>query len=597
MVSNARHKVLGLLLATVVLIGLPAPCSGLVRFDFEQRYLVLPGRYMKDRCFIKRGDEWHCFMIAGGDSAIGWHVPANEISFAHVSTKDFRHWTLHADVLGTGTGAWDERNIWAPAVIPWGGGFRMYYTGVDSAIAQSMGVAESADLFDWHSSPLEPHYHPDTSWAAWGRGKWSNCRDPDVFWIGDSLYVLNTCSMKNGRGAVDLAVSVDGLAWLDHGPLFVNDADSVLESVRLVERGGNWYLFFSEQDVLGVSVLRAPAISGPWIKGERRIMSLGQAAEIFGDEPTALISRHESYRAAGGAIRHVAKVDSLLWDGSGDPVIGEDRTFWKDWSPVRLDDPDPSFGEVGLEILGRDSAFAYQPTFGENPSFREEPTIIGVVGNSCIATAERYRGPLSGTSEGGLVGDAATGAIRSRDFRITGRRISFLMGGSEAPGLFIALRDSRSHQCIRTASPEGNDALEPHVWETDSLYGRLMYIEIADAAASGHINIDEIIESAVPLPPPDTPFPGHLFDPYPNPFNTGVVIPLRIDRDASITIDVFDVSGRRVKRIFSGDVRLGLFSMRWEGIDERGNAVSAGTYFLRVEADGAARALKLLKVN
>jgi beta-xylosidase len=252
MVSIERNRILLSILAAALFFGVPGRCGAFVRYDFEQRYLVLPGRYMKDRCFIKRGAEWHSFMIVGSDSAIGWSVPGNEVTFAHVSTRDFRHWTPHPDVLAAGALAWDARNIWAPDVIPWGGGYRMYYTGVDSSVVQSMGVAESDDLFDWRVSPSDPLYHPDSSWAAWRAGAWSNCRDPDVFRIGDTLYALNTCSTKGGKGAIDVAVSADGLAWRDRGPLFVNDADSVLESVQLVEREGLWYLFFSEQDVLGV---------------------------------------------------------------------------------------------------------------------------------------------------------------------------------------------------------------------------------------------------------------------------------------------------------------------------------------------------------
>jgi hypothetical protein len=592
-----RYGAFGAFLVSIVVLGGAGTADGFVRFDFEQRYLVLPGRYMKDRCFIKRKTEWHCFMIVGSDSAIGWSVPGNEVAFAHATTRDFRRWEMHPDILSSGTGSWDERNIWAPGVMRWGPGYRMYYTGVDSSVCQSMGLAESSDLFEWRSNPRNPLYHPDTSWAAWRRGRWSNCRDPDVFRIGDTLYALNTCTMKDGRGAVDLAVSADGLQWLDRGPLLVNDADSVLESARLVEREGIWYLFFSEQDVLGVSVLRAPSMRGPWIMGERRLMAPGQAAEILGDEPATLISRHASYRGAGGAVRHVVTVDSLLWDASGNPYIGEDGAFWDDWSCVRLGDPDPCFGEAGPEVLEVDSAFAYQPTFGENPSFRGEDVSIGAGGNSWLGSRERYRGPLSDTAEGGLVGDVAVGGIRSRDFRVTGSRISFLIGGSDDPELFIALRDSESHRFIHSESPDGGETLEPRVWGTDSLYGRLVYVEIVDGSASGHISIDEIVESEGPAPPPDAPFPGRLFDPYPNPFSAGVVFPVRMDRDASVAVDVYDASGRHVKRIFSGNARIGFLEFGWGGVNERGDAAAAGVYFLRVEAEGVVRALKIVKVD
>jgi hypothetical protein len=567
------------------------------RYSFEQRYLVIPDRYMKDRCFIKSGDEWHCFMIAGNDSAIDWHIAGNEVSFAHASTKDFRHWTIHHDILGIGTGKWDERNIWAPDIITWEDGFRIYYTGVDSSIVQRMGIAEGFDMFAWRPSSLNPIYHPDTVWYDWGEGRWSNCRDPDIFRIADTLHVLHTVSTKEGLGAVDHAVSVDGLAWTDRGPIFVNDTEAVLESVQLIERGGYWYLFFNEYEVLGVSVMRASGMYGPWSKDSRRIVSLGQAQEIFGDQPATLIARHKSYRDLD-RIGYVLKVDSLLWDDEEYPYIGEDESLWEDWSPLRLDDSDPRFGETGFEVFSTDSAFAYQPTFGENPAYRWEPVEIGPAGNSWLGTRERYRGPMTDTEQGGLVGDQAVGGIRSRDFKITGTEISFLIGGTnDAERIFLSLCDSRTHDAIFTETGTGFEQLEPRSWSTDSLYGRQVYLKIVDASNEGHLNLDEIAESGTHEPPADIPFAGYLFDPYPNPFRSDTNIILRVDRDSHISVAVHDAAGRLVDRVFEGTVPVGFKRFLWDGLGERGQSVACGVYFFRVESEGLARSKKIIRVK
>jgi hypothetical protein len=590
--NNALHAMAGM-----IILAVAGAASGLERFSFDQRYLVIPDRYMKDRCFVKSAGEWHCFMIAGNDSAIDWRVPGNEISFAHASTMDFKHWTIHPDILGIGTGTWDERNIWAPDIIPWGRGFRIFYTGVDSSIVQQMGLAESPDLFDWRPYPLNPIYRPDTLLFDWREGRWSNCRDPDIFRIADTLHVLHTVSTKDGFGAVDHAVSIDGLDWIDRGPIFVNDSDSVLESVQLIERNDDWYLFFNEYGVLGVSVIRSPSMNGPWDKDSRRVIGVGQAQEIFGDQPGTLISRHKSYRS-GDTLGYVMKVDSLFWDEDGDPYIGEDESLWEDWSPIRLDDPDPGFGETGFEIFAEDSAFAYQPTFGENPTFRVEPEEVGVVGNSWIGTRERYRGPLTDTEEGGLVGDQAVGGIRSRDFCITGVEITFLIGGTNDPeGIYIALCDSRTHAAVFRETGTGFERLERRVWETDSLYGRMVYLKIVDASPEGHLNLDEIAEGGTHEPPADLPFAGYLFDPYPNPFGTDTNIVLRMDRDADVTVAVHDAAGNVINRLFDGRVPMGFKRFFWDGLNERGRSVACGVYFLRVESDGQARSKKMVRVR
>jgi hypothetical protein len=585
------------LMITVAVVLIPLGACGFEHFSFDQRYLIIPDRYMKDRCFIKSDDEWHCFMIAGNDSAIDWHVPGNEVSFAHASTKDFKHWEVHPDILGIGTGKWDERNIWAPDIITWDSGFLIYYTGVDSNIVQQMGIAESADLFDWRPSSLNPIYHPDTTLYDWGEGRWSNCRDPDIFRISDIVHVLHTVSTKEGLGAVDHAVSIDGLDWADEGPIFVNDSEAVLESVQLIERNGEWYLFFNEYRVPGVSVMRAGSMYGPWSKESRRIVFLGGAQEIFGDRPATLIARHKSYRDVDG-VRYVLKVDSLLWDAEGYPYIGGDETLWEDWSPLGLDDPDPLFGEKGFEVFSTDSAFAYQPTFGENPAYRWELVEIGPMGNSWIGTRERYQGPLTDTERGGLVGDQAVGGIRSRDFRITGKEMSFLIGGTDdAERIFLALCDSHTHAEIFTETGTGFEHLEPRSWNTDSLYGRMVYLKIVDASPEGHLNLDEIAESGTQEPPADLPFAGYLFDPYPNPSGTDTNIVLRMDRDAQVSVAVHDAAGRLIDRLFEGRVPMGFRRFSWDGLGDRGRPVACGVYFLRVESGGQARSKKVIRVK
>jgi hypothetical protein len=585
-----------------------SPAAALVRFDFEQPYLVLPGRYMKDHSFVRRAGEWHAFMIVGSDDSIGWSAPGNEISFAHVSTKDFRHWAIHADVCGIGTGAWDGRNIWAPKVIAWRGRYRMYYTGVDSSVTQRMGLASSRDLFDWQPSTGNPLYHPDTTWAAWGAGAWSDCRDPYLWSDGDLLYALNTARTADGRGALDRAVSRDGVSWTDLGPLCVNDSAATLESAQLLERAGSWYLFFNLENRSGLFVLRAADARGPWNPAARRLLGYGQPARVFGGDRDAaagaeagtgdLLSRCARYRDGMGRTRYVLRVDSLAWDASGNPRIADDDAFWRDWSPVRRDDPRPAFGATGREILATDRAFSEQPTFGENPSFRGEAVTIGPAGNSWIGTAEHCRGPLAGSLPGSAVGDQAVGAVRSRDFRLTGNEISFLVGGTTDPDrLFLALRDARTHAFLARATGTGHERLERRAWRTDAWRGRLVYLEIMDDSPTGHLNLDEIVESGpTARPRPREWFPGTLLDPTPNPFRVGTVASLRIDRPTRLRVSVYDASGRRVRTLFVGAAGAGLLRLAWDGRCESGAHAAAGAYFIRANAGGAVRAVKIVRM-
>jgi flagellar hook assembly protein FlgD len=59
-------------------------------------------------------------------------------------------------------------------------------------------------------------------------------------------------------------------------------------------------------------------------------------------------------------------------------------------------------------------------------------------------------------------------------------------------------------------------------------------------------------------------------------------------------ISVFDLCGRRVRRLHAGVLAAGAHGFDWRGIDEAGRAVAAGTYVVRANSDGGARTVKLL---
>jgi hypothetical protein len=173
-----------------------------------------------------------------------------------------------------------------------------------------------------------------------------------------------------------------------------------------------------------------------------------------------------------------------------------------------------------------------------------------------------------------------------------------LIGGdSDRERLYVALRDAESHQVLLRETGSGSETLVPRVWETGPLEGRLVYFEIVDASPSGHLNLDEIIESGSPAPPATGPFPGHVFDPYPNPFRTGTLAPIRIDAATPLSVEVYDASGRLVRRVWNGSAGEGLFRFDWDGKSEDGASAAAGTYFLRVEAGGARRTTKVIRIK
>ncbi len=70
---------------------------------------------------------------------------------------------------------------------------------------------------------------------------------------------------------------------------------------------------------------------------------------------------------------------------------------------------------------------------------------------------------------------------------------------------------------------------------------------------------------------------------YPNPFNPATNIRLYVPEGISKPVDVsvFDVQGRRVRRLHTGLTPAGWNQWTWYGLNDNGRKVSSGTYFLR----------------
>ena len=87
------------------------------------------------------------------------------------------------------------------------------------------------------------------------------------------------------------------------------------------------------------------------------------------------------------------------------------------------------------------------------------------------------------------------------------------------------------------------------------------------------------------------------FRSYPNPFNAVTEIAFTLDHQQHVTVELFDVLGRRVKHLACGNLPSGSHSIQWDGTDEAGEDVGSGVYFCRmtVGTTGVTKKLVLLK--
>jgi len=69
---------------------------------------------------------------------------------------------------------------------------------------------------------------------------------------------------------------------------------------------------------------------------------------------------------------------------------------------------------------------------------------------------------------------------------------------------------------------------------------------------------------------------------WPNPATTGLHVAWRLPTTQSVTLEVFDVRGRRVRTWAPGVLGAGAHRSDWNGRDENGARLPAGVYWIRV---------------
>jgi hypothetical protein len=72
----------------------------------------------------------------------------------------------------------------------------------------------------------------------------------------------------------------------------------------------------------------------------------------------------------------------------------------------------------------------------------------------------------------------------------------------------------------------------------------------------------------------------------PNPFRTTTSLAFSLPRACRMNLSVYDVGGRRVAALASGQREAGSGTVMWQGRDGAGRRVAAGIYFVRLVADG-----------
>ena len=118
---------------------------------------------------------------------------------------------------------------------------------------------------------------------------------------------------------------------------------------------------------------------------------------------------------------------------------------------------------------------------------------------------------------------------------------------------------------------------------------------------SGNVNITKIIlnDQSVPditiMNGKDFEIPTRydLIGSYPNPFNPSTKIVFQTPENSNVSIEIYNILGRKIKTLINGEISIGDHNIIWDGKDENNKTVSAGIYYCYMKAGSFTKMIKL----
>ncbi len=129
------------------------------------------------------------------------------------------------------------------------------------------------------------------------------------------------------------------------------------------------------------------------------------------------------------------------------------------------------------------------------------------------------------------------------------------------------------------------------------------YYALADVDFYGHVTWHESIEVTFN----EIPHVFTLGPCYPNPFsagngyaiggNRGMLVTYSLGEAAQVSIDVYDITGRRIKQLVNERKKFGEHRIRWDGTNGDGYAVASGIYIIRMCTSGRSVAQEITLIR
>ena len=152
---------------------------------------------------------------------------------------------------------------------------------------------------------------------------------------------------------------------------------------------------------------------------------------------------------------------------------------------------------------------------------------------------------------------------------------------------------------------DGNFSFHQYGYSTASVSVSTNGTVWAGVASSTYVNPESLTRYGEPLSNETVitsvsdavPAPVSVLTNHPNPFNPSTTITFSLPAPGKASLTVYDITGRKVRTLFSERMAAGSHSVLWDGRDDSGRAVSSGVYLSRLttEKNTAVGRMLLLK--
>ncbi len=127
-------------------------------------------------------------------------------------------------------------------------------------------------------------------------------------------------------------------------------------------------------------------------------------------------------------------------------------------------------------------------------------------------------------------------------------------------------------------------------WPVDGRYN-----VVRNPSVNGVLHITEDIQTPVRPGGPAPTLSVRMSPAFPNPFSAVVTVSLDLPARQPVRIGIVDVQGRLRRTLVDRTLGEGRHVVGWDGLDDRGRSVPAGTYFYRVVAGGRQQVQKIVR--